>query len=269
MSKFRLLPNLIPTITDYLDVKIDAPTISLLNTLVSAYARTVPWESASRIAKRAQTESTADCPRWPDEFWTDAIERGTGGTCFESNYAFFGLLQAIGYGGYLTINNMGASVGCHTAIVLLMDDQKWLVDAGMPIYVPLEICPTKPIQHTSPFHTYTVQPDGENIYQIERTHHPKPNMFTLHDTPVPDKAYRAATTADYEPDGHFLDRVIINKVVDDVQWRFCSSDMPLHLESYPNGKPIHHPLHGDIAQKVGDHFGMDAAIIHMAISEPG
>jgi hypothetical protein len=260
-----LPPDLTRAVLAYLGVPSAPPTLDFLETLVAAYPRAVPWESAFRIAKRARTPNTADCPRWPDEFWSDAMARGGGGTCFENNYAFFSLLRSLGYEGYLTINNMEEKVGCHAAIVLHVNGERWLVDGGIPLYVPLRIDPSIPTRRDSPFHTYTVRPDGEGVYQVERTRHPKPNCYTLIDVPVPDAAYRAATTADYGTDGLFLDRVIITKVVNGLPWRFCSSETPLHLESFLDGQRADHPLNGDIAKIVAEHFGMDMATVRAAL----
>lgn len=264
-----LPPDLTRAVLGYLGVAPAPPGPGLLDDLVAAYVRAVPWESAFRIAKRARTPDTASCPRWPDEFWADAMARGGGGTCFESNYAFFSLLRALGYRGYLTINNMGEKVGCHAAIVLRVNGERWLVDGGIPLYVPLRIDPSAPTQRDSPFHAYTVRPDGAGVYQVERTRHPKPNCYTLLDTPVPDAAYRAATTADYGAGGFFLDRVIINKVVDGQAWRFCSAETPLHIESFWDGKRTDHALDGDVAQSVGQHFGMDVATLRAALAAIG
>ncbi len=261
-----LSPELTRTVLSYLGVAAAPPTLDLVETIVTAYPSTVPWESAFRIVKRARARHTADCPRWPDEFWADAIARGGGGTCFENNYALFSLLRALGYEGYLTINNMGAKIGCHAAIVLHIAGERWLIDGGIPLYVPLRIDPSAPTRRDSVFHTYTVRPDGENVYQVERTKHPKPNVYTLIDTPVPDDAYRAATTADYGADGFFLDRVIITKVVDGRAWRFCSSEIPLHMESFWDGARTDHPLNGNVAQTVGAHFGMDVDTVRAALA---
>jgi arylamine N-acetyltransferase len=260
-----LPPDLTRAILTYLGVIPAPPTLDFLDALIAAYVRTVPWESAFRIAKRARTPDTADCPRWPDEFWADALARG-GGTCFENNYALFSLLRSLGYEGYLTINNMGETVGCHAAIVLYINGERWLVDGGIPLYVPLPIDPSAPTRRDSAFHTYTVRPDGEGVYQVERTKHPKPNCYTLIDTPIPDAAYRAATTADYGAGGFFLDRVIVCKVVGRRAWRFCSSETPLHLESFWDGRQTDHPLSGDVAQVVADHFGMDVATVRAALA---
>ena len=92
----------------FLQIRQQPTTLAFLDELVTAYTRRVPWESAFRIAKRATTPVTADCPRWPAEFWKDAQERGGGGTCFESNYAFFWLLQRLGFDGYLTEGALAA-----------------------------------------------------------------------------------------------------------------------------------------------------------------
>jgi hypothetical protein len=261
-----LPPDLTRAVLAYLGVPSAPPTIALLDALIAAYTRTVPWESAFRIAKRARTPDTADCPRWPAEFWTDALTRGGGGTCFESNYALFSLLRALGYEGYLTINNMGETIGCHAAIVLRVSGERWLVDGGLPLYVPLPINPAAPTRRTSPFHAYTVRPGGEGRYQIERTKHPKPNCFTLIDASIPDAAYRATMTADYGADGFFLDRVIVYKVVAGQVWRFCAAETPLHLESFQDGQRTDHPLNGDVAEVVAEHFNMDVATVCAALA---
>ena len=248
----------------YLGVQPGGKTIASIDRLVEAYTRTVPWESAFRMVRRAHYEKTTDCPRWPDIFWADAVQRGGGGTCFESNYAFFSLLQSLGYEGYLTINNMGDSIGCHTAIVLLLEGQKWLVDVGLPIYVALTLGDIV-TEKASRYLHYTVRPDGANCYQIERAPHPKSNCFTLIDRPVDDEVYRAATVADYGEHGLFLDRVIVNKVINEQLWRFNSAELPLHLESFEDEQRIDHPITGDMAKVVGRQFGMDEGTLRMAL----
>ena len=248
----------------HLGVAAAPPTPAFLDALIVAYTRTVPWESVSRIVRRAQTPETAACPRWPEEFWGGAIARGTGGTCFESNYAFFSLLRVLGYDGYLTINDMGESVGCHTAIVILLDGQRWLTDVGMPLYLPLPFGPDAAQSRRTPFQTYTVRPDGAGVYQVERAPHPNPNCFTLLDRPVADAPYRAATTADYEPTGYFNDRVIVTKLIGDEIWRFNGATPPI-MESFVYGGRVEHPLTGDLVETVAERFGVDAATVQAAL----
>lgn len=260
-----LSPELKRAVLDYLEVEAGTPTIAFVDNLLTAYTGKVPWESAFRIARRGQITNITDCPRWPEIFWTEAIQKGGGGTCFESNYAFFSLLQALGYEGYLTINNMGDSIGCHTAIVLNINSQCWLVDVGLPIYVALPIDADAVSRRESPFLSYAVIPDGVHRYQIERHPHPNTNCFTLIDQPVSDAVYRLATTNDYGLDGLFLDKVIVNKVINGLLWRFNSVEKPYHLESFRDGQRTDNPITGDMAETVARHFGMEVETVKAAL----
>lgn len=259
-----LNPETVTAVLNYLDVKPSSPNIQLLDQLIQAYIRKVPWESAFRVARRARIANTKDCPRWPNIFWHEALTMGAGGTCFESNYAFFSLLNALGFDGYLTINNMGESVGCHTAIIILLTGQKWLVDVGLPIHAPIRLSPRGTVYRATPFMNYCAWPDGAQRFQIERWPHPQRNAFTLIDKSVTEAAYRMATTADYEPTGYFLERVIVNKIVAERPFRFNSTDRPYRFESFHDGKRFEHSIEGDVATAVATKFSMDLQTIRAA-----
>lgn len=247
-----------------------APSLRYLDQLIGAYVQSVPWESAFRMVRREVVADTAVCPRWPEIFWQDSIERGGGGTCFESNYAFFALLQALGFAGYLTINNMGDRVGCHTAIVILLDGQKWLVDAGLPLFAPLPISPRGVMYRTTPFLVLAVRPDGENRYQVERWPHPQLNAFTLVDEPVEDAAYRQALTNDYGATGLFLDRLIINKIINGIAYRFNIWELPWAINQFGWGTRTDIALNDDPITAVARHFQIDETTVRraFALSKP-
>jgi hypothetical protein len=249
----------------HLNVPQTTPSIQYLEHLIGGYTRTVPWESAFRIVKRQETEETGTCPRWPDEFWEDTLTRGGGGTCFESNLAFFSLLRALGFAGYLTINNMGETIGCHTAIIIHLDGAKWLVDAGLPVYQPVQVNPDEVTQRSTPFLNFTVKPDGGSRYQIERAPHPVLNAFTLLDKPIDAETYLAATTADYGEKGFFLDRVLINKVINDRVYRFNSEESTTQLEHFWRGEKFVDELPDDGGTAVARHFGMDETVVRKAL----
>ncbi len=253
-------------ILKFLECPSSKPGVRHLNCLINAYVRKVPWESVSRIAKRASTSDSSQCPRWPDEFWQDAFNAGGGGTCFESNYAFFQLLQELGYHGYLTVNDMGEQWACHAAIIIHLDGRKVLVDVAIPILVTLPIDPARITRRTTWLHTYTVRPDGLNRYQIMRSRHPKPNIYTLRDTPVRDADYRQIIEQDYGAKGLFLDRVIIVKVIGDRLWRFSSVDAPYRLESFGKEGKQEIPLSPDeISSVLAERFQMDQDKIQTAL----
>jgi hypothetical protein len=262
MSTIKLDGQLADQVLGFLGVKVTGPTLPPLEKLLAAYYRSVPWESIFRIVRRAENPT----PRWPDLFWRDAMTRGSGGTCFESNYAFFALLQTLGYSGYLTINNMGESIGCHTAIVVVLDGQKWLVDVGLPLYALLPLSSRGVMYRSSPFLHYAVRPDGRSRYQIERWPHPKRTAFTLVDETVDDITYRTATANDYGEFGLFLEFVIINKVIDGEPWRFNMAERPWALNRFDWGQKIDTLLVGDAALTVAEHFGLETAVVQRAFA---
>jgi arylamine N-acetyltransferase len=261
-------PALTRDVLAHLGVAVGPPSRALLDDLLVAYTERVPWESASRVAKRARTPRAADSPRWPEEFWHEYLHAGTGGTCFESNYAFFTLLTTLGFTGYLTINDMHASTGCHTAIVVLLDGERWLTDVGMPIYLPIPFGPEHAGARATPFHTYTVRPEGEGIYTVLRDRHPAPYCFTLFDRPIAEDAYRAATALDYEPTGNFNDRLIVTKVIDGAIWRFNGVNPPM-MESFIDGGRAVHPVGDDVAATVADRFVLDRGVVRAALDAVG
>lgn len=207
-------------------------TLRNLNRLIYAYIRKVPWESVSRIVKRQTTLATTDCPRWPEEFWSDARQHGLGGTCFESSLAFYSLLISLGYTGYLTVNDMGESQRCHAAIVIVIDGHKYLVDITIPVHKAVRFAPHKLTRQPSSFHNYLIRPVGSNLYHVERSRHPQKYIFTLIDVPVRLPDYCTYVAIDYSPAGFFLDRVVMAKIIDDKTWRFFSDQRPYRLESF-------------------------------------
>lgn len=232
MLAHSLNESVVNDILEYLGCTIKRPTLRFLNRLIHVYIRKVPWESVSRIIKRHTTLETKDCPRWPGEFWQDAMRHGFGGTCYESSLAFYSLLIALGYEGYLTVNDMGASRACHAAIVILLDGKKYLVDITIPLHSAVQINPHKKTRRRTRFHNYVIRPVQENKYEVERSHHPRRNAFTLMDNPVSMKDYQTILENDYTEAGFFLKSVVMVKVIDGKTWRFMSDDKPYKLESF-------------------------------------
>lgn len=170
MTSQHLSASLVKKILDYLDCPPQAPTLRYLNRLIDAYIRQVPWESVSRIVKRHATLEIKKCPRLPEEFWHQAMQHGFGGTCYESSMAFYALLMSLGYEGYLTVNDMGDSRGCHAAITILLDRQKYLVDVTIPVHAAVRINPCKVTRRQTPLYNYTLHPMRKNVYQVKRSH---------------------------------------------------------------------------------------------------
>lgn len=232
MAYQNLSDSLALDILEYLERPREAPTLRYLNRLIHAYIRKVPWESVSRIVKRITTSATSDCPRWPEEFWHDAMQYGFGGTCFESSLAFYSLLTSLGYEGYLTVNDMGASIACHAAIVIIIREQKYLVDITIPVHGAIKFNPDKTARRKTDFHNYTIRPIRPDIYDVERSHHSQKYAFSLIDVPVSLSEFHSIVENDYTQDGYFLKSVVMAKIIGDKFWRFFSDHQPYRMESF-------------------------------------
>ncbi len=242
------------------------PSLDYLGHLIAGYGRQVPWESASRIARRAYCLPGGDCPRWPEFFWEEALSLGTGGTCFESNLAFFSLLRALGFEGYLTINNMKDSIGCHTACVVALGGEQWLVDAGYPVYAPLRIDPLRETQARSAWLDYSLTPVGPDEYIVTQSPHARPYAFTLINKPVSIARYRAATLDDYGEQGLFLSRLIVLRVVHGRVQRFDSSQETNAVEVFERGRKHEEALGDDPAAALSARFGISQRVLREAFA---
>ncbi len=265
-----MLPSLSDSLTtrvlEFLDCSAREPSLLRLNRLIRAHIRSVPWETVSRIIRRDELCDPALCPRMPEEFWYDAFTRGNGGTCFESNYAFAALLGSLGYQGYLTINDLGEGSRNHCATTVKFGKKRYVVDVTLPIDCALPVAHTAITRRSTPFHTFSARPLGNRLYQIQRTRHPKREVYLLRDVAVSLDEYEQAITADYGPTGLFLDRVIIVKIKGDTFWRFSSSDRPFRIEGFDRAGKHIIPLSPTApAGKLAQHFGMQEEKIVQAL----
>lgn len=242
------------------------PNLDTLRQLLARYTRTVPWESASRIARRAHHESAADCALLGADFWASHFESGAGGTCYESNYAFFALLRFMGFEGYLTINDMGSAIGCHSAIVIIIASQKYLVDVGYPVHTVIPLSASEKSCLRSAIMNYAIEPLGESRYAIWREIHPRSSAFQLNDAPVSEADYRAIAFHDYRRNGgQFLDEIVIHKVIDDQLWRFNGDERPWRAQQFVEGERRDHPLGDDPAAELSETFGIARDVVSAAM----
>jgi arylamine N-acetyltransferase len=260
----------ISQVLNYLGIEAQPPSLEGIDELLGAYTRKVPWESISRIARKATSAHLEDAPLMPSNFWVSAIAYGTGGTCYESNYAFLTLLQALGYRGYLTINNMNDTIGCHSAIILTIEEKDYLVDVGMPFHVAIPIHPTQKTSRQGQFHAYSITPQGGDVYLIERDNHPKPYCYTLINKPISEPDYQKILVADYGDGGLFLDRGIIVKVIHDQVWRFDSSSKPFQIEIFLQSSTdkLYHFLGKEpqpVSLAMAQQFGISAEIVKVML----
>lgn len=258
---------LVTAILQHLKIKKAAPTLPYLKQLIIAYCTNIPWESASRIVRKSSCDKVSKCLRLENEFWNSAMHFGTGGTCYESNWAFFCLLQSLEYKGYLTINTIEDRDSAHSAIILFINEQKYIVDIGYPLYAPILI-PQKEIAITSsPFSSYHVKALKENKYVVENHPHLKPYLFHLADAPVTRKDYVKIATDDYDDQGLFLDRIILRKLVNNKPTRFDDQDLPLNIHILEKGERKRTLIDvSNLISALNSHFHISEVILKQAFT---
>jgi arylamine N-acetyltransferase len=255
------------SILHYLRVQKRRPCLAYLQELISAFSITVPWESISKILRKATWGNPENCFRSENEFWTQSFQYGTGGTCYESNWAFSQLLISLGFDAYLTINKIVDKNSAHTAIVVTIDQLKYLVDVGYPLYAPIQLDADR-IRNTScHLITYRSSCLGQNEYLIENFPHPRPYLFHLKDVPVNPVDYLETARDDYGENGLFSDRIIIRKVIDQVPARFDSSDIPFNIHTLHNGEKQRTVVNEDqLIKKLSDHFKISPELVARAFT---
>jgi arylamine N-acetyltransferase len=249
----------------HLKVKRSPPSLEYLQELMTAYCSNVPWESVSKIIKKSLCDKTINCLRLENEFWTSAFQYGTGGTCYESNWAFFCFLQNLGFDGYLTINKIIDKSSVHSAIVIRIDDKKYIVDIGYPTYAPIPVI-EESITVSDNFQIrYRCTPTSPKQYIIETFPHPKPYLYHLTDIPVNQRDYLKMASRDYGESGLFSDRIIIRKMINKVPTRFDSEDIPYNIHILHNGEKRKTFIEDeDLIRRLSDHFVMSSKIIAQA-----
>jgi arylamine N-acetyltransferase len=252
-------------ILKHLKVDRSPPSLEYLQELMTAYCSTVPWESVSKIVKRDSCNNTRNCLRLENEFWTSAFQYGTGGTCYESNWAFFCLLQHLGFKGYLTINKIVDKSSVHSAIVIIMNDKKYIVDIGYPTYTPIPIIGEAVTAWDNFPVNYRCTPASSNEYIIDNFPHPRPYLYHLTDVPVNSKDYLKLARRDYGENGLFSNRIVLRKLINKVPTRFDSEDMPYNIHMLQNGEKVKNYVRDeDLVGRLSNHFVMDANMISAA-----
>lgn len=256
---------MIENILQHLKVKRSPPTLEYLQELMTAYCSNVPWESVSKIVRKKLCDKTMDCLRLENEFWSSAFQYGTGGTCYESNWAFFYFLQNLGFDGYLTINKIIDKSSVHSAIVITISEKKYIVDIGYPTYAPIPVYEeTVTVSDGFPI-KYRCTPVSSKEYVIENFPHPKPYLYHFTDIPVDPGDYLRIASSDYGESGLFSDRIIIRKVINKMPTRFDSEDIPYNIHILHNGEKVKAFIKNeDLVRRLSDHFGLNRKIISQA-----
>ena len=116
------------------------PDIDQLKAILEVFAA-LPYENLSKIIKYHHAPQGGHSVRFPDEVFEDHLKHGLGGTCFSLAYSLLTLLHFCEFQAYAVLADMRYGRQTHCAVVLLWEDEKYLIDPGYLLTRPLRIVP--------------------------------------------------------------------------------------------------------------------------------
>lgn len=123
---------------NYFDIKERAPGMPLLVDVLTHYAK-LPYENISKIVKLHKNYIAVDRIRLPDEVIEDHLAYHLGGTCFSLTFTLQTILTQLNFVCYPFIAHMNNRPNSHCALVVLLNDKKYLVDPGYLLNRPMQL----------------------------------------------------------------------------------------------------------------------------------
>ncbi|HFK1548029.1 arylamine N-acetyltransferase [Bacillus albus] len=175
-----------------------------LNTILFAFAHTIPFENLDVITRNANTITM-------ENLQNKILTTSRGGLCYELNTLFYYFLKECGYDVQLALGtvykndiNAWALEDGHITIILNYDNKRYLIDVGIASLVPLT-----PVPFT-----------GESVsskngsYRVRKRDTSKGNYILE----------RKDTNGDWKVCHAFYNRIIDEVVVNDVQKRVIEDE---------------------------------------------
>lgn len=268
----------IRAVLEFLDLGREEPSQLFLARLQRAVKARVPWETVSRVVRASEVGELEERPRRPPEFWALAMGQGSGGTCFESNYAFWGLLRGLGFEVALHVNDMpqSNSIACHSSLVVAVEGERYLVDVGMgmALVAPVPLRAGGAGNVGGPEFQFGVRRVAGNRWRLEASGEPEllrldgGVVYEFVDRAWSVEAYDGRVTEDYGSGGLFLDAVRITRwFADGTCVRFSPPNKLLRFD-HGRWEDSEVPSEG-LAGRLAGLFGMPEVLIERALEVLG
>ncbi len=132
----------------YYEVAAKSAGLALLREIIAHYAN-LPYENLSKIIKLNQCPQTPDKIRLPDEVMEDHLAKGLGGTCFALTFFLEHIVRYSGFRCYKIMADMHAGDNIHCALIVWVDQMKYLVDPGYLLTEPMPLSSEKPVMQVT------------------------------------------------------------------------------------------------------------------------
>ncbi len=192
---------------DYFRLQPQPPEKKYLTKILAEFAH-LPYENISKIIKWNDQFNSQTSLRLPEEVISDHIDWRLGGTCFSLTFFLQSILSQSGFSCYPIMADMQAGRNIHCALIVVMQNQKYLVDPGYLLSQPLLIDPPLTRQHRTDFQglvrlcsPQVARPDTAKVALV---YQPDENRYHLFTTANGQRKWRYSFGDQPTPSAEFL-----------------------------------------------------------------
>lgn len=139
----RLNRSLLEQVLQRFNLATDAPAdLATLRTVYAAWCRQVPFDNVQKLIHMRVRPHRVLPGSNPEDFFTQWLKHGTGGTCWAGSTALFALLNSMEFDADRGISTMLAAPTLppnHGTVRVNLDDASYLVDSAMLFGDPLPL----------------------------------------------------------------------------------------------------------------------------------
>lgn len=111
----------------------------------------LPYENISKIIRLHDNWDGLEKLRLPEQVIADHAAQRLGGTCFSLTFFLQAILAQHEFACYPVMADMRAGANIHCALVVMLDDKKYLLDPGYLLNQPMELNPQNPRLYRTEF----------------------------------------------------------------------------------------------------------------------
>jgi len=172
------------------------PPRRLFFAIMRAFSR-IPYENITKIIRRAEADCDEKARRSPDEVIDDHIRWGAGGTCFSLTATLCRLTRGLGFEAEYLSADRGYGQNTHSALLVRIDDEPYLVDPGFLIMEPVPFSLTEPREITSGGERLTLIPEEKGISLFTTRGGKRVHRLTYKAAPVGESEFYSAWNASF------------------------------------------------------------------------
>lgn len=249
-------------VLDALEIPREEPSPAYLERLFSRFNARVLFETASKILRNADVSDPGEKPRFPDVFWRDFLEWGTGGTCFARVAALDALLSELGFATRKALGRVEKDFD-HAALFVDVGGREWIADVGFPLpgllpgrggEVETEVAALAATETVRGLGVRFVSGVPEGVRRLE-----------IFRDPVSEGEFLARWRETFRPGSRFLEAVSLQRRGGPRVLTFARGEV--RVDDLHSRTRI--PLAGDRPRRLAELFAIEEAVLSRAFSVAG